>query len=356
MGLTTTSIGRVLAHLVAALFVFTLATAQEASGLVLGFDGKPVAGAVVVAHAGSPEWQKQLLTDGNGRFAIAAAGPLTRLTVQVEGVVRDVALTDGRAPDARVSFVGVPHTTLRGRILTPDGLGARNVDVLCRDGGGSTLVNVTTGDDGSFAVRLGQPAKELRVDPLGWQHVVPGPLANGQDQTLDVRLDGTRFFALQGRVIGTTGPLADTEVKAQLQGGGIVTATSGRDGRYTLWTDRPVAVLDVPGVDPMRREGPFAAAATAVDLEASEHGLVLVVGRVVDRNGEGAVATTLYGVERGGPPAVRRTADATTDSNGWFRMRLPRSQRFVYAHREGGDKKGWVEIPADGKTFEVQIQ
>lgn len=393
MGLTTTSIGRVLARLVAALLVLNLATAQEASGLVLGFDGQPVAGAVVMARAQSPEWQKQLLTDGNGRFAIAAAGPLTRwmapvvlartqapewhkqlltdangrfaiaavgpltrLTVQLEGVVRDIALTDGRAPAARVSFVGAPHTTLRGRILTPDGLGARNVDVLCRDGGGSTLVNVTTSDDGSFAVRLGEPAKELRVDPLGWQHVVDGPLANGEDQTLDVRLDGTRFFALQGRVIGTTGPLADTEVKAQLQGGGIVTATSARDGRYTLWTDRPVAALLVPGADPMHRPGPFAAAATAVDLDAREHGLVLVVGRVVDRNGEGAVATTLYGVERGGPPTARRTADATTDGNGWFRMRLPRSQRFVYAYREGGDRKGWAEIPADGKPFEVQIQ
>jgi hypothetical protein len=79
MGLTTTSIGRVLARLVAALLVLTLATAQEASGLVLGFDGKPVAGAVVVARAQSPEWHKQLLTDGNGRFAIAAAGPLSQV-------------------------------------------------------------------------------------------------------------------------------------------------------------------------------------------------------------------------------------------------------------------------------------
>lgn len=356
MGLTTTSIGRVLARLVAALLVLTLATAQEASGLVLGFDGKPVAGAVVVARAQSPEWHKQLLTDGNGRFAIAAAGPLTQLKVQLEGVVRDVALTDGRAPDAQVSFVGVPHTTLRGRILTPDGLGARNIDVLCRDGGGSTLVNVTTGDDGSFAVRLGQPAKELRVDPLGWQHVVGGPLANGQDQTIDVRLDGTRFFALQGRVIGTTGPLADTEVKAQLQGGGIVTATSGRDGRYTLWTDRPVKALLVPGADPMHRAGPFAAAATAVDLEASEHGLVLVVGRVVDANGNGAANTALFGVDRAGRPADRRIVDGHTDGRGWFRMRLPRSQRFVYAFRESGNLSGWLEIPADGKPLEVQIQ
>ena len=356
MGLTTTSIGRVLARLVAALLVLTLATAQEASGLVLGFDGKPVAGAVVVARAQSPEWHKQLLTDANGRFAIAAAGPLTQLTVQLEGVVRNVALTDGRAPAAQVSFVGAPHTTLRGRILTPDGLGARNVDVLCRDGGGSTLVNVTTSDDGSFAVRLGEPAKELRVDPLGWQHVVEGPLANGADQTIDVRLDGTRFFALQGRVIGTAGPLADVAVRAQLQGGGFVTTTTLGDGRYRLWTDRPVTALDVLGVDAMRRDGPFAAAATAVDLDEKEHSLVLVVGRVVDGNGKGAVTTVLYGVDRGGPPAVRRTADGMTDSNGWFRLRLPRSQRFVYAHREGGDLSGWTEIPADGKPFEVQIR
>lgn len=356
MGLTTTSIGRVLARLVAALLVLNLATAQEASGLVLGFDGKPVAGAVVVARAQSPEWHKQLLTDGDGRFAITAVGPLTQLTVQLEGVVRNVALTDGNAREARVSFVGAPHTTLRGRILTPDGLGARNVDVLCRDGGGSTIVNVTTGDDGSFAVRLGQPAKELRVDPLGWQHVVPGPLANGADQTLDVRLDGTRFFALQGRVIGTTGPLADTEVKAQLQGGGIVTATSGRDGRYTLWTDHPVAALLVRGADPMHRPGPFAAAATAVDLEASEHGLVLVVGRVVDANGNGRAATALFGSDRAGRPAVERAVDGNTDGRGWFRLRLPRNQRFVYAISYEGDLSGWVEIPAAGKPFELQIQ
>jgi hypothetical protein len=356
MGLTTTSIGKVLASIVAAQLVAFPATAQEANGLVLGFDGKPVTGAVVLATAKTSDWHKQLLTGADGRFDVLAAGPLLRLRVQLEGVVRDVPLTEGHARDVEVSFVGVPHTTLRGRIRTPDGRGAGRVDVLCRGVVGGTIANVTTDDDGSFAVRLGQEVKELRVDPLGWQHVVPGPLANGKDQTIDVDLDGSRFFALQGRVLGTTGPLADTPVRAQLQGGGFVTATTGRDGRYTLWTDRPVAALDVLGVDAMRRDGPFAAAATAVDLDAKEHGLVLVVGRVVDRNGEGAVATTLYGVELGGPPAVRRTADATTDSNGWFRMRLPRSQRFVYAHREGGDRKGWAEIPTDGQPFEVQIR
>lgn len=330
----------------------SIALAQEARGLVLGFDGKPVHGAVVIATAAT--WGRELLTTADGRFEVLAEGPLTHLQVQVDGVVRDVPLTDGHARDVQITFADAPHTTLRCRIRTPDGAAADHVDVLCRDRHGKAIVSVTTDEQGAFTVRLGKGAHDLHVDPLGWQHVVAGPLAAGADQTLDLQLDPTRFFALQGRVLGANGPLVAAVVRAHHERGGVVATTTRKDGRYTLWVDRPVATLEVPGVDPIHRDGPFDAAATALDLDAHEHGLVLVVGRVLDATGEPLRGTMLFGVDQGGSPAKRRRPDGITDGDGWFRLRLPRRTPFVYAWCEGGDHGGWSAVPADRAPFEIR--
>ena len=72
------------------------------------------------------------------------APPRTPLLLGSLLLLEGPVLPDGHARDVEVSFVGVPHTTLRGRIRTPDGRGAGRVDVLCRGVVGGTITNVTT--------------------------------------------------------------------------------------------------------------------------------------------------------------------------------------------------------------------
>ncbi len=337
------------------------APAQHASGIVLGFDGEPVQGAVVLgATLRDARWCREVLTTADGCFEFDCAAPLQQLRVQVEGVFVDVPLVNGSASAAQVSFVGAPHFTLRGAVVAPDGAPAPQVEVLCRDRRGSAVVSVATDAHGRFAVRLGAPVHALEVDPIGWQHVQDGPFDRDREVTVDLRAEGDRFFALQGRVIADDGPNAGATVVARGDGGRRITTQTRADGLYTLWANYRVTALEVPGVLAIVRKGPFVSAATAVDLDFREHGCVLVTGRFVTADGRPIPGALVFALDHAGKPGRNVPANGATDSGGWFVLRLPRGTPFLYVVEDGaghgGGSHGSVRVPFDGRVVLVRAR
>lgn len=331
------------------------AYAQVVSGRVIGFVGEPAVGAVVEMYR-ERSGGFQVLTGPDGRFERPCDGKVVLLRVQHEGVVVTVPFAEGKTNDLEISFAHVAHFTLRGQVLLPDGAPAAGTDVLCRDAHGVGFVSVATDAKGRWSVRLGEPAREVVVDPLGLAVTEAGPFTRDQMLSIDLRNGRGTWFALQGRVIDGAGPCRDEVVRAHLVDHRLITTRTRDDGAYTIWTNAPVAKLDVPRTVPIRRRGPFATATTALDLDEREHGLVLFVGRFLTAGGEPIAGAWIFGVDQAAPPPKGVQPDGVTDSAGRFRVLLPRSTPFVFAVGDGGDLGGSAAIPADRAAIEVRAQ
>jgi hypothetical protein len=330
--------------------------AQVAEGVVRGFDGAPVAGAVVVARtAGARETGKDTLTDSAGRFRLVCPAAIVRLHVHLEGVRCDVPVADGNARQVAVSFAQLAHFTLRGRVLLPDGNPAAGVELKCRDREGQVLAPITAGDDGAFAVRLNQPVHDVLVDPLGWRHAVSAPVTADHELVIDLRNDRDRFFCLRGSVCDERGePVADGIVQAIGSNGGTGSARTRDDGSYVLWTNLPIDELHVTGTDPrIVRKGPWSGAST-VALDARTHGLVLRVGRCVDADGKGLAGAIIFAVDQAGPPKKGVPGLTRSGAGGWFRVMLPRDTAFLFAIGEGEHLGGSSPVPAGNSVIEVR--
>jgi len=339
-----------------ALFVSTPAVAQIAEGTVRGFSGETVEGAIVFARtARAKQTGIDALTDAGGRFRVVCPEAIASLHVQLEGVLVDVPIASGTADDLDVSFQGVSHFTLRGRMLLPDGAPAAGTEVLCRERGGKALVATNADAEGRFVIHLGQPVRDVVLDPLGWRHAVEGPFTADQELDIDLRT-GDRFFAVVGKACDERGmPVVDGVVQAIGSDGGVGSARTRADGSYTLWSRLRIVEMQVHGTDPrIVRKGPWAAAST-VDLDARTHGLVLRVGRCVDAAGLGLSHTLIFGVDQAGPPKEGARVLATTGSGGWFRLMMPRDTPFLFAWREAGHIGGSVAVTADGGVITVRL-
>ncbi|HEU4420842.1 MAG TPA: hypothetical protein VFT55_18025 [Planctomycetota bacterium] len=346
----------VIAALLAATVGASPLVAQVAEGVVRGFDGALVAGAVVVARtAHARETGVDTLTDEAGRFRLVCPEAIVRLHVQLEGVRCDVPVAAGNALDVAVSFAQVAHFTLRGRILLPDGAPAAGVESKCRDREGQALAPITAGDDGAFAVRLNQAVHDVMVDPLGWRHVISAPVAADHELVVDLQKDRDRFFAVGGSVRDERGePVADGIVQAIGSNGGTGSARTRPDGSFVLWANRPIDELHVTGTEPrIVRKGSWAAAST-VALDARTHGLVLRVGRCVDADGKGLAGAIIFAVDQPGPPGKGVPGLTRTGSGGWFRVMLPRDTAFLFAIGEGEHLGGSAPVPAADTVIEVR--
>lgn len=331
------------------------ANAQVVSGRVLGFDGKPAAGAVVELHLEGSE-SYEVLTDPSGRFARSCEAKVASLRAQHEGVVVAIPFAEGKTTDLEVTFANAAHFTLRGQVLLPNGAPAADTEVLCRDANGKALVSVATDAKGQWSARLGKPARDVVVDPLGLAVVEAGPFARDQVISIDLRAGRGTWFSLQGRVIDATGPCRDEIVRAHLVDSRMIWTRTRADGAYTIWTNGPVARIEVARTFPIRRRGPFAAATTALDLDESEHGLVLFVGRFLTVGGAPIAHAWIFGVDRDAPPRKGIRPDGMTGADGRFRVLLPRNTPFVFAWSEDGEIGGTAAVPADRASIEVRAK
>ena len=341
------------AFAVTATLLLATLPAQDANGLVRGFDGAPVAGAVVAARAIGGGGGIEVLTDAAGRFAFACGTSLTSLSVQLEGVVVPLPLQQGAARDVAVSFATTAHTALRGSVLGPDGAPAGGAELFCRYGQGGTTT-VTTDRNGAFVVRTGAPVHAIVVEPMGWDHTFAGPFEPAAPVTIDLRDDPRPWFALRGRVLEDDGPLAGALVLARLGGRQAVRVRTRADGGFTVWSHTPVRQLDVPEAS-LRRRGPFDATATAIDLAAREHRLVPFRGRFVDRAGRPIARALVFGVERRDANLRGVRCDTITDADGAFVVLLPRATPFVRVVRDDGHV-GVAELPTDGTSVTVTAE
>ena len=327
--------------------------AQTANGIVLGFDGKPVADAVVSARIGDARTGGvDVPTDANGTFALECLAPITQLWVELAGAHVDVAVVEGQARAVHVTFAAVPHHALQGRIVLPDGAAAVGVEIRCQSPTGETLLSVATDANGEFRTLLGKTPRDIVVDPIGWGH--RAKVADGK-VLVDLRQQRELFFAISGRVMDDQGPMAASAVRASGDGR-VVYARAGADGRYTLWANHPIELLEVFGANPIRRKGPFTATATAIDLDVREHGLVVVTGRVLAADGTPVRDALVFGVERDGPPAEHARAEGKSSPEGWFRVRLPRNAKFVYVWSDTLERGGTAALATDGKPTEVRME
>ena len=330
--------------------------AQVAEGVVRGFDGAPIAGAVVVARtAEKRETGVDTLTDHEGRFRLVCREAIVSLHVQLEGVRCDVPVVAGNATDVAVSFDQIAHTTLRGRVVLPDGAAAAGVELSCRDRERRAVAAITTDAGGAFAVRLNQPVHEVLVDPVGWRHAIAGPITAEHELVVDLRQSRDRFFAVGGSVCDERGePVADGIVQGIGSKGGTASARTRPDGSFVLWTNQPIDELHVTGTDPrIVRKGPWSGACT-VALDARTHGLVLRVGRCVDEGGKGLAGAIVFAVDEPGPPKNGVQALTRTGSGGWFRVMLPRHTAFLFAIGEGEHLGGSAPVPAANTVIEVR--
>ncbi|MBL9087391.1 MAG: carboxypeptidase regulatory-like domain-containing protein [Planctomycetia bacterium] len=176
-----------------------LALAERATGLVIDLDGRPVAGARVVARL--PDGTASATTsDAKGRFAVAVPGSESFTGVAVEATAADgrrgtrLGFLRGRAGDFPV-VVG-ERRTLRVRVVDPRGTpveGARVMAGMHGTGWGGDLAAAESARDGTATLDL------LRVPSgtcvVGAEHAdvgrgesqVPADAADGTD--VEVRLD-----------------------------------------------------------------------------------------------------------------------------------------------------------------------
>ncbi|MFY9341999.1 MAG: hypothetical protein WAT39_05900 [Planctomycetota bacterium] len=345
----------------AAAFVSLLAmtglAAQTASGVVHGLAGEPADRAHVRGLDAARQTVAEGASDDVGRFELKARAPIAWLQVRIEGVLREVPVTGGAAAGLVVSLADTPHATIRGELRDPGGALATGVDVLCRDRQQHAIATVTTDERGTFALRTNQDVHDAVVDPVGWRHVVPGPFGAESPIAIDLRTHAAKFFRLHGNTIDDRGrPATGWRVTARDETGRVATTTTGEDGSYALWCNRPVTMVEASlGPPRLGRLGPWQAT-TELALDEREHALVLVSGRFVDRDGKGLANALVIATLRKEPPKKGVPVLCGTDRDGRFVARLVRGTPFLFAVSKDEKHQALVAVPFDGQPLLVRAQ
>jgi hypothetical protein len=112
---------------------------QQIAGIAHGFDGKPSAAIVVRALGAHGNTLGEIATTPDGRFTLTVAQPIQAVIVQAEGVQFRLPVENGGDAALVLSFAGVAHFTVQGRLLDPAGKAMVGVDVACRDAARRTI-------------------------------------------------------------------------------------------------------------------------------------------------------------------------------------------------------------------------
>lgn len=322
------------------------------AGIACGFDGQPAAGITVRAVDADLAMVTEGVTTADGRFLLQATRPAHLLVARCEAVRQDLTLPAGDAP-LPISFAHCPHVVVTGRLLDPAGAPASFVDIALRDAQRHTLALVTTDGIGAFEVRANEPVHELVVDPLGWAHRVPGPLAAAAHCEIDLRTQHHAFFRLYGRTLDAEGrPAAGVRVVAHGDERVVARTTSAVDGTFLLWSTQPIArLVGFDGPPVASRMGPWRADAQ-VDLDERAHGHRVVRGHIV---GPHAARTAIYGVTARPQPPHRWPADGAAGTRGEFAVSVPRDQTHLWFFQEAGNREAYVPI-VPGQDLVVRFE
>ncbi len=330
--------------------------AQCASGRAFGFDGAPCGGVVVQGHS-EAGLQTEVLTAADGTFVITIDQPLRELLLQLEGVTVRVPVPQGSLDDIVTHFAQQPFTTWTGRLLDPGGGGARDVDLLCRDGRGRTITTVTTSRDGSFVLRSQQAPHSLCVDPSGWCLRVPGPFPAAAPLHIDLRSFGGDFFRLHGNCFDDQDrPAAGWRLVASYAGKRLASTTTDSDGSFVIWCRRELDLLVASDAAlRMGRFGPWHED-TRVDLRERQHGLRVVTGRVVDGGGDAVAGACVMPARNASAPPRGVPVLHQTDAEGRFTVCIFRDQPFLFFADELGDRRASIAVPGDGVPVVVTVR
>jgi hypothetical protein len=133
-------------------------------------------------------------------------------------------------------------------------------------------------------------------------------------------------------------------------------STVAEDGSFTLWCRGMVDTVEIgDGAPRVGVAGPWRQA-TKLVLRERDHGVVLVVGRVVAANGEAIVgAAVMPAMDQGAPPKTVFPI-ATTDGDGRFVARTFRGTPFLFVYHDTSNRTGSVAVPTDGTPVVVTVR
>lgn len=318
---------------------------QQIAGIAHGFDGRPSAGIVVRAVDDHGDDLGAVATAPDGRFELRVARPIRAIVVQAEGVRFEHAIENGGDPALVLTFAGVPHFTLTGRLFDPAGMVMAGVDVACRDAARRTIATSTTDAGGVFRIRANEPVAALVVDPAAIGHAIAGPFTADRAADIDLAREGAHLFCLRGRTLDDAGaPVASLRVVGRNDRTLVAATTSDADGNFVLWSKQPITHLFSHDTIPRTaRCGAWATDGTVV-LDEREHGYLLVSGRLVDGRGAGSERAAIYAAAVRPKAPHREPPDGITTTSGGFCVRVPRYQTHLWFFQESGNREAWIPI------------
>jgi hypothetical protein len=330
------------------------------TGQVVTLGGAPVAGATIGVAAGASTVAGASGADGT--FAVPSVPTVTGSIVVSAAGTADGCPASGSSPPlppvpggetaaGPVRIAPVPLATLAGVVVGPDGQPMTGATVQVASGDLADVATVTTGPGGTFVVAgfpvRQWPASAVAVATVGGARVsvraasLPVPAAGGRAQigTLALAPPAANGPDLQttitGLVVAADGvtPAASAQVVVDAGAYGLIVATAGADGRFSV--PGVPTLAEVVGVAAALRQGcvlynsgaPFLVG-MLVPLGVTDAGtrvlepdqgpapptdpLTTVVGQVVDRGGApvggAAISVTAGGVQAASGASV---ADGT---------------------------------------------
>ncbi|MCA8953245.1 MAG: DUF1416 domain-containing protein [Planctomycetes bacterium] len=311
--------------------------AQRVVGVVLGFDGEPVANAFVRVFDDRGEAASQLLTDAHGRFEIDSDTPRSVVEVALEAVIVERPVP-AEASQLRIDFASERHFLVRGHLVDPGGHLRPSVEVRLLGEGRRGLAEATTDDKGAFAVHANVAVTAIVVDPAGWNVEFSQQIERDADLVLDLAVAHHRLFRLTGRVLDDAArPVAGATVATQAPSRATQRGRTAADGTFELWCSGEVTALHVH-----RDFAAFAVveghwrAEGAIDVRQAEHGFALVAGRAVDRDGHPFAGVEILALADRGAPAESGLRVATSKADGSFYARVRLQRPWLCARPRNG--------------------
>lgn len=313
--------------------VRVLASRSALAGLVVGPDGRPLAGATVaIERDGRVSAEQEGTTGPDGRFRFEALPEgLFSIEARAEGYVtahaESVAVTEEHGGEARLQLALAAR--LEGTLRGPDGQPSAGRVFLYPAGQEGQRRELEVDEQGRFeAAGLAAGSLELfaRTEDLTLSARVEATLVAGGLSVVDVRLAPGR--TVSGRIVDADGTTREgLVVIAQAIGGAARReGESIADGAYVvsnLYPGRYEVVAYEPGGE---REEPVAVARGEVDVSAGPASLDLVArpaarvaGQVVREDGTPLEDVSVVAARQDGQDDEE--AQASTDEAGRFLLR-----------------------------------
>lgn len=321
-----------------------LAALGAAEGVVLGPDGRPVAGATVWAIA--RDGVASATSGEGGAFSIAAPSGTYQLLAAKDGLAAAPADAVAVAPGAAQRGVSIrlaPAGAVDGAVTGPTRAPAAGAVVVASPHGtGEAIARATAGADGRYRLAgLAPGAWDLRFSAPGLSPAQLGGVAVGAGRAFraDVALAGTG--AVEGVVHDLSGrAMAGVRVRVVSRGDGLVGAVpvearTDFDGRWRI------AGLEAGRAELVaRQEGVGIGVSQAVRVESGRSARVDLVlaepgtlaGRVAAPDGtHPPLGTVVIAVPMRAGLGTLQLARAIADASGNYRMDLPAGEYRVHA-------------------------